>query len=71
MKVTIMCLEKGFDPIPIVGLDWYNGINANMFTLAPNLVIAFENGKAQLMRNESDTSMSMFIMKSVYIKIFF
>ncbi|CAG9855118.1 unnamed protein product [Phyllotreta striolata] len=56
MKLNIVCHDASFDVIPIVGLDWYNGINGNMYALSPNLAITFENGKTQLMRNESDTN---------------
>lgn len=56
MRLSIICHDTNFEPIPIVGLDWYNGVNGSVGSLAPNLAIAFENGKAQLMRNENDTS---------------
>ncbi|KAG5898787.1 hypothetical protein JTB14_010997 [Gonioctena quinquepunctata] len=56
MRVNILCHDSSFDSIPIVGLDWYNGMKGNIHTDCPNLAITFENGKAQLMRNESDTN---------------
>nr|XP_023029130.1 WD repeat-containing protein 35 [Leptinotarsa decemlineata] len=56
MRIAILCHDSNFDSIPIVGLDWYNGTNGNTQADLPNLAIAFENGKAQLMRNESDTN---------------
>lgn len=56
MRISIICHEINFEAVPIVGLDWYNGINGNMSSQGPNLAIAFENGKAQLMKNENDTS---------------
>ncbi|XP_056645490.1 WD repeat-containing protein 35 [Diorhabda sublineata] len=56
MKLNVLCHDPSFEAIPIVGLDWYNGINGNMYSLCPNLAITFENGKTQLMKNESDIS---------------
>ncbi|KNE64632.1 hypothetical protein AMAG_09988 [Allomyces macrogynus ATCC 38327] len=38
----------------IIGIDWYNGANGYPIEKAPCLVIAFENGKLQLSRNERD-----------------
>ncbi|KAJ8923826.1 hypothetical protein NQ315_010408 [Exocentrus adspersus] len=56
MRVNIICHDTNFEQIPIVGLDWYNGINGYMHALCPNLAITFENGRTQIMRNESDTN---------------
>lgn len=56
MRVNVVCHDTNYEQIPIVGLDWYNGINGYMHALCPNLAITFENGRSQVMRNESDTS---------------
>lgn len=56
MRINIVCHDMNFDMVPIVGLDWYNGLNGNVNAQCPNLAITFENGKTQLMRNENDTS---------------
>lgn len=56
MQVEIFCNQISYETIPVVGLDWYNGQNGHMHALCPNLAICYENGRAQIMRNESDTS---------------
>ncbi|XP_018578851.1 WD repeat-containing protein 35 isoform X2 [Anoplophora glabripennis] len=56
MRVNVVCHDTNYEQIPIVGLDWYNGINGYMHALCPNLAITFENGRTQVMRNESDTN---------------
>ncbi|RZC42807.1 WD repeat-containing protein 35, partial [Asbolus verrucosus] len=56
MQIEIFCNEVMLELIPVVGLDWYNGQNGHMHALCPNLAICYENGRAQIMRNESDTS---------------
>eukprot|EP01112_Ceratiomyxa_fruticulosa_P023110 TRINITY_DN8707_c0_g1_i1.p1 TRINITY_DN8707_c0_g1~~TRINITY_DN8707_c0_g1_i1.p1 ORF type:complete len:642 (-),score=109.58 TRINITY_DN8707_c0_g1_i1:206-2131(-) len=38
----------------IVGIDWYDGCEGYVDPNAPSLMIAFENGKIKIMRNESD-----------------
>ncbi|KAH0816706.1 hypothetical protein GEV33_006088 [Tenebrio molitor] len=56
MQIEIFCNEVTLELIPVVGLDWYNGQNGHMHALCPNLAICYENGRAQIMRNESDTN---------------
>lgn len=56
MKIEIRCFDVNYESVPVVGLDWYNGLNGYMHSLCPILAICYENGKTQLMRNESDTS---------------
>lgn len=56
MRINIACHDTTFETVPIVGLDWFNGVNSSMSMQCPNLAITFENGKTQLMRNENDTS---------------
>ncbi|KAJ8969636.1 hypothetical protein NQ317_009651 [Molorchus minor] len=59
MRVAIVCHDATFEPIPIVGLDWYNGLNGYMNGFCQSLAIVFENGRAQLMKDESDTNPSI------------
>ena len=40
----------------IVGLTWYNGNNGYVEPDCPALVICYDNGRMQIMRNESDDS---------------
>jgi WD repeat-containing protein 35 len=40
--------------VPIVGINWYDGGEGCSDPLAPTLAIAYENGRVQIMRNESD-----------------
>lgn len=63
MKLNILCHDTNYDPIPIVGLAWYNGTGGLMHYMCPTLAICFENGKAQLMRNESDANPVLFDTK--------
>ncbi|KAL3289754.1 hypothetical protein HHI36_023149 [Cryptolaemus montrouzieri] len=55
MKVEMRCLETPDENIPVAAMDWYSGKHGYMHSLCPNLVICYENGRAQLMCNESDT----------------
>nr|CAI5867674.1 unnamed protein product [Callosobruchus analis] len=55
MYIKIVCCDAKLDTNPIVGLDWYNGVDGYSFAFCPNLAILFDDGKGQLMRNESDT----------------
>lgn len=60
MKMNVLCHDSQYDPTPIIGLAWYNGTGGLMHSMCPTLAICFENGKTQLMRNESDQSKSFF-----------
>lgn len=54
MHIEIECLERGHEEVAVVGLDWYNGKNGLMHAGCPCLAICYENGRVQLMCNESD-----------------
>lgn len=41
----------------VVGLTWYNGRNGYVEPDCPTLAICYDNGRMQIMRNESDDSM--------------
>ncbi|XP_056645450.1 WD repeat-containing protein 35-like [Diorhabda sublineata] len=55
-KLNVFCQNTSSGVVHIVGLAWYNGVNRSVYSSCPNLSITFENGKTQLMKNESDTS---------------
>lgn len=63
MKLNIQCVSLSSNKsISVVGLAWFNGpIPANR----PTLAICFENGWAQIMRNENDDC------KYGYLSVFF
>ncbi|CAH0562507.1 unnamed protein product [Brassicogethes aeneus] len=54
MKIEILSHDTTYDLSPVVGLDWYDGLHGYMHALCPNLSICYANGRAQIMRNESD-----------------
>ncbi|CAG9759523.1 unnamed protein product [Ceutorhynchus assimilis] len=56
MKLGVLCQESQYDTVAIIGLAWYNGTGGIMHSMCPTLAICFENGKAQLMRNEADSN---------------
>lgn len=43
----------------VVGLTWYNGRNGYVDPDCPTLAICYDNGRMQIMRNESDDSKSI------------
>lgn len=53
MKLNMLPLNIG-KPQTIVNLDWYDGKNGYIASDSPSLAICYQNGKIQLMRNESD-----------------
>ncbi|XP_050313248.1 WD repeat-containing protein 35 isoform X2 [Anthonomus grandis grandis] len=54
MKLTVLCYDVQYDPVPIISIAWYNGIGSFTQDVNPVLAICLENGKMQLMKNESD-----------------
>ena len=40
----------------VVNLQWYNGRYGYVYRDAPTLVISYDNGRMQIMRDESDDS---------------
>ena len=40
----------------VVNLQWYNGRYGYVYREAPTLVICYDNGRMQIMRDESDDS---------------
>lgn len=52
MKLNIQCVSLSSGKhYSVVGLAWYSGMLANS---RPVLAICYENGWAQIMRNEND-----------------
>lgn len=56
MRLDIQCNNESDEQVSIVGLDWYDGKHGYVYSDAPTLAICYENGRIQLMRNESDTN---------------
>lgn len=54
MRLEIQCINSLNEQVSVVGLDWYDGKFGYPHTYCPCLVICYENGKMQLMCNESD-----------------
>uniref|UniRef100_A0AAR5PI05 WD repeat-containing protein 55 homolog n=1 Tax=Dendroctonus ponderosae TaxID=77166 RepID=A0AAR5PI05_DENPD len=67
MKINILCHDSQYDPTPIIGLAWYNGTGGLMHSMCPTLALCFENGKTQLMRNESDPNPVIFDTKMIAV----
>jgi hypothetical protein len=44
------------EKVDIVGIEWYDGNEGYIDPAAPTLAICFDNGKVQLMKNETDDS---------------
>ncbi|KAL1493198.1 hypothetical protein ABEB36_011298 [Hypothenemus hampei] len=62
MKLKVLC-QDSYQSVQITGLDWYNGSGGVMHSMCPTLAIWFNNGKIQLMRNESDLNPIIFDTK--------
>ena len=55
-KLNILCLTNIASVTRVVSLHWYDGKNGVPQIEAPALVICYDNGRIQLMKNESDES---------------
>ncbi|XP_070533961.1 WD repeat-containing protein 35-like isoform X2 [Ptychodera flava] len=53
-KLTLFCLTNVTGAVKIAGIDWYNGSGGYVEPGCPCLAICFDNGRAQIMRNEMD-----------------
>lgn len=53
-KMSLRCLEGMTGLAHIVGIHWYNGTHGYVEPNCPCLVICFENGRMQIMRDETD-----------------
>lgn len=54
--MNIQCLTNISQVTRVVSLQWYDGKNGTLQEDAPALVICYDNGRVQLMTNESDES---------------
>lgn len=55
-RLNIQCLGSMGLGAMVVGLTWYNGRNGYVDPDCPTLAICYDNGRMQIMRNESDDS---------------
>ncbi|MPC30130.1 WD repeat-containing protein 35 [Portunus trituberculatus] len=53
-RLNIQCLGSMGLGAMVVGLSWYNGRNGYVDPDCPTLAICYDNGRMQIMRNESD-----------------
>ena len=51
----------------VVNLQWYNGRYGYVYRDAPTLVISYDNGRMQIMRDESDDSKYFHIFQIKHI----
>ena len=54
--MVIQCLTSVSSVSRVVTLSWYSGKNGLAEADQPTLVIAYDNGRMQIMRNENDDS---------------
>ncbi len=54
--VNIQCLTNISQVTRVVSLQWYDGKNGFLEEDAPTLVICYDNGRVQMMTNETDDS---------------
>ena len=52
--MNIQCLRGASGAVQLASVEWYSGVNGYAAPHCPSLVVAFDNGRAQLMRNELD-----------------
>jgi WD repeat-containing protein 35 len=55
-KVNIQCLAGATGAVKLTSIEWYSGINGYAAPNCASLVVAFDNGRAQLMKSELDES---------------
>ncbi|XP_013413466.1 WD repeat-containing protein 35-like [Lingula anatina] len=53
-KLTVFCLSNVTGAVHIAGIEWYNGEYGFVEPNCPCLAIVYDNGRCQIMRNESD-----------------
>jgi hypothetical protein len=54
--VNIQCLSSVTQLSKVVTLHWYNGKHGHVHREASTLAICYDNGRMQIMRDESDDS---------------
>ena len=55
-KLNIQCLTNTSQVTQVVSLQWYDGKHGLPQPESPTLVICYDNGRLQMMVNESDES---------------
>lgn len=60
-KLVVQCLSQVTDLVKLAGVEWYDGKNGYVKPNCPCLVVAYDNGRAQLMSHEIDDSKSLII----------
>ena len=60
-KINIQCLSNTSKNSQVVTLSWYDGKHGHVAPDAPTLVICYDNGRMQIMKQESDDSKSLFL----------
>ncbi|XP_033121645.1 WD repeat-containing protein 35-like isoform X2 [Anneissia japonica] len=53
-RLTVYCLTNVTGALHIAGIDWYDGQHGYVEPNCPCLAICFDNGRAQIMKNEND-----------------
>nr|XP_054760120.1 WD repeat-containing protein 35-like [Lytechinus pictus] len=53
-KLTAYCLTNATGAVHIAGVDWYDGKYGLVEPGCPTLAICYDNGRAQIMRDETD-----------------
>ena len=53
-KLVLHCLVGVTGVVKIAGMEWYNGVSGYVEPNCPCLAVAFDNGRAQIMRHELD-----------------
>ncbi|VDD82634.1 unnamed protein product [Mesocestoides corti] len=55
-KLPIYCLNDVHGAVTLAGFAWYKGENYLLDSASPSLVVCFDIGRCQIMKNENDTS---------------
>lgn len=56
-------MDNSDEEVPVASMDWYNGKYGYMHYFCPSLAICYENGRVQIMCNESGSSDCKFSWK--------
>ncbi len=54
--MVIKCLSNVTGVVKLAGVQWYSGRKGSSDSAVPSLIIAFDNGRCQLMTHELDDS---------------
>ncbi|VDQ01390.1 unnamed protein product [Trichobilharzia regenti] len=53
-KISMYCLNNIHGAIRLVGLEWYKGDKGHVTRLLPSLVVCYDVGRCQIMKNHDD-----------------